>query len=174
MHAQQKKISISVPRCLYRISPVEKASEGLCSVKTLLISLGLFPWKHLWTCEFCLPGDNQCIVYFKLSDIGFVFFFSSVLFIRVFLHCKACAIEIRPAPSCWTNQKRHFWSRKKGIVVNCNPNLHLNLEAWISLYFTCTDSHNTWKDLCFFMTNECWWFLCLAFLSRTPDCSRLL
>lgn len=174
MHAQQKKnqhISTSLPvsnftcRKGLRRSLFSKNTPHqfrIVSMKTPL---------NLWIL-FARRQSMHCL--FQTLWYRIFFFFSSVLFIRVFLHCKACAIEIRPAPSCWTNQKRHFWSRKKGIVVNCNPNLHLNLEAWISLYFTCTDSHNTWKDLCFFMTNECWWFLCLAFLSRTPDCSRLL
>lgn len=51
------------------------ASEGLCTVKTLIISLGFLPWKHnLWTCKFCLPGGNQCVVSWNLFDTWFVAF----------------------------------------------------------------------------------------------------
>lgn len=129
------------------------ASEGLCTVKTLIISLGLLPWKHnLWTCKFCLPGGNQCMVSWSLLDTWFVFF-PSVLQTSIFMHCEAWSIEISPAPGSWTGLKRHFFSRKKGMILGCDPDLHLSLEAWIYLCFTCTDPHNSWKDLCFFRTN---------------------
>lgn len=90
------------------------------------------------------------------------------------MHCEACAIEISPAPRSWTSLKRHFFSKKKGMILSCNPDLHLNLEAWIYLYFTCTDPRNSWKDLCFFRTNKGQWLICLAFLLRAPLHSRLL
>lgn len=47
--------------------------------------------------------------------------FSSVLQTSIFLHCEACAAEISPDPHSWTSLKRHFFSRKKGMILSCNP-----------------------------------------------------
>lgn len=68
----------------------------------------------------------------------------------------------KPSTSLLNKPEKAFFSSKKGMIPNCNPDMHLKLEAWI--YFVCTDPHNSWKDLRFLGTNKGWPFVCPAFL----------